>query len=705
MRGLSGFGWKPLLALAIGVVSFMLLIYFYLLQRHFEHNYKEVQGYFHTVDRSYHRLNYQILLTSLFAYSNQDKITGEFSNLEQDFKILRALPFLQHKQYEKTREAIKMFGKALVQYEAEINDFMMLNAGIKNSFVFITSLSANKIQLFEDHPKSFSRLLSIIADVSQARKLSDSAFLKGLEMKALPLGQIEGMSAEQASLIRSLMLHIHFIAQNYPDFVKTVNSIENSPLHQQLESMESTFFNEAQSDYVLLDRFVIALLTMFLVALTLVVGLLLRTGIENRRLRDLEARLRHSLSHDQLTGLLSRSRFETLLDSFEAPMLILLNIDQFKHVNDFYGSPAGNAILKAMALLIQQPVLEPYNPRYFRLGGDDFGIVLEGIDTERARQFSVMLKQSIESYAFTYEDIEVFITVSIAINCTEPLLENADLALEHEKVRHSEGVVLFSEVLHLKEKAKMNIAMTHEIKGALDRDAILPWFQPIVDLRTGETVKYEALVRLRTAEGVISGPDSFLAAAKQTPYYRRITEVMLSKVFEEIGAHPYRFSINPSMRDLVDEKLVAMLLNLLENNTERAERLDIELLESEELDDLNAVRSFIAKVHACGSQIAIDDFGMGFSNFAYISDLDIDVLKIDGSLITKIASDAKTRNTVATIVRFAQQLGLKVVAEFVENEETVNVLQAMGVEYAQGYYYGRPSAAILPLKRPQEEVE
>lgn len=705
MRGLSGFGWKPLLALAIGVVSFMLLIYFYLLQRHFEHNYKEVQGYFHTIDRSYHRLNYQILQSSLFAYSNQDKITGEFADLKQGLGKLRSLPFLRREQYKKTLEEIELFDGELVKYEGKINDFMMLNAGIKNSFVFITSRFADKIQLFEDQADSYNRLLSIIAEVSQARKLSDPAFLEGLEAKARPLGQIEGMSAEQASLIRSLMLHIHFIVQNYPRFVNIVNSIENSSLEQKLESMESTFFNEAQSDYVLLDRFVITLLTMFLVALTLVVGLLLRTGIENRRLRELEARLRHSLSHDQLTGLLSRSRFEMLQDAFEAPTLILLNIDHFKHINDFYGNQAGNAILKEMALLIQQPVFESYNPRYFRLGGDDFGIVLEGIDTERARQFSVMLKQSIESYAFTYEKIEVFITVTIAINCVQPLLENADLALEHEKVRHAEGVVLFSDTIHLKEKAQKNIAMTHEIKKALDRDAILPWFQPIVDLRTGEVVKYEALVRLRTVEGAIRAPDSFLDAAKQTPYYRRITEVMLNKVFEAMETRPCRFSINLSMRDLADEKLVAILLNLLENNKERAERLDIELLESEELDDLNTVRSFIAKVRAYGCQIVIDDFGMGFSNFAYISDLDIDVLKIDGSLITKIASDAKTRMTVATIVRFAQQMGLKVVAEFVENRQTVDVLREMGVEYAQGYYYGRPSASILPFERQQEEGE
>jgi len=201
-------------------------------------------------------------------------------------------------------------------------------------------------------------------------------------------------------------------------------------------------------------------------------------------------------------------------------------------------------------------------------------------------------------------------------------------------------------------------------------------------------------VRLAGSDGTVKGPDLFLPTAMQTPYYRRITVAMLQKVLELMDDHPYRFSLNLGMRDVADEKLVAMLLAELDAHRDRAARLDIELLESEEMDDLDAVRTFIAKIKAYGCGVSLDDFGSGYSNFSYIMELDIDTLKIDGSLIRKMELDAKTLRTVETIVRFAHQLGLNVVAEFVESAATAEKLRAMDVEYAQGYHFGHPSPEI-----------
>ena len=684
-------GWKPFLALAAGVGSFSLLLYFYLSQRHVEYNFREVRGHFHTIDRNYHRLNYEILRSSLFAYSNQDEITGDLDTLKHEFEALRKNAFLRRDAYRQSYRSLVRLGEALNRYETTIGDFMMLNAGIKNSFVYITSLSAQKVKLFEDDPVTYARILSIIAEVSQARILFDATFLGDLNEEVEPLGYLSGISKEQAALIRSFMLHVHYIAANYPGFVKNVNRIETFDLDRRIVELETNFLDEAKRDYEMLDRFVVILAALFLTALILVIGLLIHAGRENRRLRELEGELRHAISHDQLTGLLSRSRFEQLQAEFESPCLLLLNLDRFKHVNDFYGSAAGNAILKEIGLLIRQPVLEPYRPHYFRLGGDEFGVVLQGIDAERARQMAVMLKKSIEGYTFFVDDIEVYLTVSVAVNGVAPLLENADLILKYDKARHSEGVLVFSEALHLKEQAARNIATAHELKRAIDRDAIVPWFQPIVGLRSGEVAKYEALVRMVGSDGAVSGPAAFLETAMQTPYYRRITAVMVQKVFEAMAGYDTRFSINLGMRDLADEKMVSMLLSLLETYKERAGRLDIELLESEELDDLESVKDFIKRVKAYGCRVAIDDFGVGYSNFAYLLELDIDILKIDGSLISKVVGDEMTKHTVKTIVRFAKQLGFEIVAEFVEDEATIAVLETMGIEYGQGYYYGHPA--------------
>lgn len=689
------FEWKAAAVLIAGAISLFLLIYFYLAQRDFESNYKEIRGNFHIIDRSHHRLNFEILRDSLFAYSDQDKINEEIVQLKAAYAALKSNALFKRPEYAATAEQIGRLGQSIEQYESAINDFMLLNAGIKNSFVYITSLSAQRISVFESDTHTYELILSIIAEISQARLLADAAFLDGLEAKVAPLEELNDLTHAQSMLIRSFLIHVRFIADKYPGFVQSVGRVEAFGLERTIDGMERTFTEEAKNDYVMLDRFVVVLLTFFLVALVLIVGLLIRSRNENIRLKRLKEQLRYSLDHDRLTGLLSRSRFEELEATFHRPALVLINIDHFKHINDFYGTVAGNAILKEIAHLIQQAVLEPYRPHYFRLGGDDFGIILQDATSERARHIATLLKRSIEGYTFTYDGIDMYVTVSIAVNCYLPLLENGDLALKYEKIRHSDGVTLYSEALNLKERAQINIAMTNEVKSALERDAIFPWYQPIVDLHSGEIVKYEALVRLESVDGAINPPELFLKTAMQTPYYRRIAAVMLEKVFAAMDRCPYRISINLSMRDVADEKLVTMLFGLLDTYRDRARRLDIELLESEELYDLEAVRLFIDRVKGYGCQVAIDDFGVGYSNFSYLVELDVDILKIDGSLIAGVTRDAKTRRTVETIVQFARQLELQVVAEYVEDAQTAEALRTIGVEYAQGYHFGRPAAETV----------
>ncbi len=688
--------FKSLSAMILGVASFVLLVYFYMAQRNFEYNFKEIRAKFHVIDRSYHLLNYEILRTSLFAYTDQDRIVQEMERIKKEYQDLKKHPLWRKKHFRKTARLTESFGEMLKVYERNIEDFLMQNAGIKNSFVFIVSLPSKNIKLLERYPRLHIRILSVVTEISQARLLADASYLQDLKKNLDVIEQdTKGLSGDDVRFFSSFMIHARFIQHHYPAFIKTVGEIESSGLDSQLEKMENSFLEAAKTDFIMLDRFAVFLLMLFIVAMVIIIWLLLRTGSENRKLRQLDRDLRHSLSHDQLTGLLSRNRFEKMQKAFEKPTLLLLNIDNFKHINDFYGIKTGNAILKEVAILIRQPVLEPYHPSFFRLGGDDFGIVLQNVDTERARQMGTMIKHSIESYAFPIDGIETYITISVAANCLPPLLENADLVLKYEKKRHSGSVLFFSEAMHLKEQARNNLAITHRVKSALDGDRIEPWFQPIVSMADGTIVKYEALVRLRNDDGRVESPESFLPVAVQTPYYRKITQVMLQKVMQTMAQSELRFSINLSMRDLVDEKMVSMLLTQLEQNREVASRMDIELLESEELDDLDAVRSFIIQVKAYGCLVAIDDFGSGYSNFAYIIDLPIDILKIDGSLISKMREDSHKQQAVKNIADFAHTLGLNTVAEFVEDEATAEILREMNVTMGQGYYFGKPARNII----------
>lgn len=698
MKGrLFGVGVKPFVVLASGLALLSLLVYYYTVQRDFDTHYKQVRTHFFALDRSFSLINFEVMRGMLLAYSDQDAISNEIRNMRKRFGMLSGDPTFEDPRYMETREKLTQFNKALHAFEAAVDDFLLINAGIKNSFVYIASLSSEGIELFKDDETVYLQMLTMIAEISQARQLSDHTFLDALGPQAEALEKLENLSPEQEKLLAIFLRHVRYIINNYPAYVEAVDAIAAARDDKIISGMESVFLKEAQTDYAELDRFVIILLMFFLAALGLIIGLLFRARFENARLRRLEEQLRYSLSHDQLTGLKSRAQFEKMRERFDAPTLLLLNIDRFKHINDFYGNDTGNAILKEVALLIRQPALQPYQPKYFRLGGDDFGVILHDIDTARAKQMGALLKRTIEAYAFVIGEIEVFITMTVVVNSVTPLLENADLAMKHEKERSSEGVAHYSEALHLKEQSRLNLAMTREVKIALEQDAVLPWFQPIVDLKQRRVVKYEALARLQKADATVHAPEHFLRIVQQTPYYRHITQVIVEKTFKMMDDNDYRFGVNLSMRDLESDAITGGLFALFEAAPDKAARLDIELLESMALENLVAVRTFIAKAKAYGCRVAIDDFGSGYSNFAFIVDLDIDILKIDGSLISAMLGDTKKQRTVETIVRFAQSLRLDIVAEFVEDAATAEALERMGVNFGQGYYFGAPDARLIAV--------
>lgn len=694
---LFGVGVKPFVVLALGMALFSLLVYYYTVQRDFDTHYKQVRAHFFALDRSFTRINFEVMRGMILAYSDQDAISNAVGNMRKRFEALRSDLTIEGTRYKVTREKLAILHQALGEFEGAVDDFLLLNAGIKNSFVYIASLSSESIERFKNDETVYVQMLTMIATISQARQLSDPAFLDGLRPQAEALAKRENLNPAQQKLLTIFLRHVRYILDNYPAYVKAVDAIAGARDEKIITTIETVFLKEAQTDYAKLDRFVVILLVFFLAALGLIIGLLLRARFENARLRRLEEQLRYSLSHDQLTGLSSREQFEKLRDSFDTATLLLLNIDRFKHINDFYGNDTGNAILKEIALLIRQPALQPYQPRYFRLGGDDFGIILHEIDLARGEQMGALLKQAIEAYAFIIGDIEVFITVTVVANNVAPLLENADLAMKYGKEHSSEGVVHFSEAQQLREQFRVNLAMTREVKMALEHGAVLPWFQPIVDLKQRSVVKYEALARLQKADGTVHAPEHFLRIVHQTPYYRRITEVIVEKTFEMMTGNDCRFGLNLSMRDLESDVITRRLFTLFEAAPEKAARLDIELLESMALKNLVAVRTFIAKVKSYGCRVAIDDFGSGYSNFSHIVDLDIDILKIDGSLIVAMLGDAKTLRTVETIVQFAHTLGLEIVAEFIEDAKTADALERMGVDFGQGYFFGRPGADLIAV--------
>jgi EAL domain-containing protein (putative c-di-GMP-specific phosphodiesterase class I) len=239
-------------------------------------------------------------------------------------------------------------------------------------------------------------------------------------------------------------------------------------------------------------------------------------------------------------------------------------------------------------------------------------------------------------------------------------------------------------------EAKKNMEIIKMVKIALDNYKIISYFQPIINNKTRVIEKYESLVRLVDEDGNVLSPYAFLDISKKGSYYNKITERVLENSFKILEHISTKISINLSSLDIEKEETRKKLFLLLEEYKEHAPRVVFELLEDEVVRDFAVIKSFIKQVKKLGVKIAIDDFGAGYSNFERLLDFEPDILKIDGSLVKNIANDIYSKNVVETIVTFAKKQNIITIAEYVENEEIFNILNEMGVDYSQGYYFGAP---------------
>jgi len=410
----------------------------------------------------------------------------------------------------------------------------------------------------------------------------------------------------------------------------------------------------------------------------------------------------HALSYDQLTGLYNRSSLiKKMTDLNSGVTIMLIDIRAFKEINDVYGNDFGNEVLLHFANYLKQSCINMSGSTLYRIGGDEFATLCTNRSVDEVMQIGKNLEKAIRNQNFKIDGIAINLSVTIAINARPPILENADLALKSAKKDMNIQVIRYKEKLSIKKEWQKNIEVINMIKSALKEDRIVPYFQGIVNLQTLKIEKYEALVRLILPSGEVLSPYFFLDIASKTQCYYDITEVMIRKTMKVAKEYPVqRFSINFSMKDIINENIVHTLFKLFDADKETAKRVDIELLETElVIVDDNRISDFITKVHAYGSKVLIDDFGTGYSNFSYLSDLDVDILKIDASITKEIVSNPRKLHILRTVHNFTSGMNMQNVAEFVETKEVALLLQKIGVEYAQGYYFSKP------LPEPLENSE
>lgn len=396
-------------------------------------------------------------------------------------------------------------------------------------------------------------------------------------------------------------------------------------------------------------------------------------------------RILHLATFDSLTGLPNRQKLLLDLEQHQPNGCALFNIDNFKEMNDFFGIAAGDTLLRTIGEWFKEMGFSPY-----KIGGDEFVILFYETmtqDTLYNRIAALISALDEERFLVENETLDVHMSAGVAMG-EHKLLTRADIAL-HQAKEQKIPIAFYEESENVEKQYHSNIAMASTIRKALAGGRILCHYQPIVNILTGKIDKYETLVRMIDEAGTLIMPLQFLPIAKKTKLYPRITKEVIHQACNLFSTRSEAFSVNISIYDIHDSSTLQEIITTI-TQTGTASRIVFEILESEGIENYQEVAQFIGKVKALGAKIAIDDFGTGYSNFEHILKLDVDYIKIDGSLILEITDNPRHRIIVETIVDFAQKIGAKTIAEFVSDEAIYTTIKEIGIDYSQGYYTGKP---------------
>jgi PAS domain S-box-containing protein/diguanylate cyclase (GGDEF)-like protein len=410
--------------------------------------------------------------------------------------------------------------------------------------------------------------------------------------------------------------------------------------------------------------------------------------IDLSELKEKEKEIYKIAYYDKLTGLPNRQKMIVDMNNALIHACVIFNIDKFGQINDLFGSEIGDNLLIKFAKELKKEKIQPY-----RIGGDEFAVLFDKNATyEQVKEFILKIIEKIEKMEFLAknEPFHIHIRAGAAINGNK-LLTHADIAVREAK-RKKVPFLIYDESQHIEERYKKNLAMTVSIHKALENDGILCYYQPIFD-KNKQIAKYEVLVRMKDENGNIILPGEFLPIAKTTKLYPQITKRVLEIACEKFSKSDYDFNVNVSIDDINNDELVDYILDII-SKTGTAGKIGFEILETEGIENYDTVKNFVDKVKSLGAKVLLDDFGSGYSNFKHILSLNIDCIKIDGSLIREIYKYERNLIIVETIIEFAKKIGAKTVAEFVCDEKVFNVVKNLDIDFFQGFYLSKPLPEI-----------
>ncbi|MEM9445550.1 MAG: EAL domain-containing protein [Verrucomicrobiota bacterium] len=412
---------------------------------------------------------------------------------------------------------------------------------------------------------------------------------------------------------------------------------------------------------------------------------------------------------DTLTRLLNRSSLNAALENSilnaqcgKNAALVYVDLDNFKIINDTMGGHhSGDKVLVQVAEILRGAVRD--RDKIFRCGGDEFVIILNDVDLDFARDISERINQMLDDLDIEHEGKCMHVSASLGITRVKPnvnaedLINQADAACYVAKSNGRHCVEIYDEQISQNVSRTKDTDWSKKIQQSLKEDLFALWFQPICRTSSKEVIFHEVLLRLPGDDGDLLYPHQFFPPAKRAKLLKDIDHYVIGKSFPHLAENPQlRLSINLSGESIGESKIVNYIEGLLKQYKIDAERLVFEITESEMISNLRVTKSLMNGLRAKGFRFAIDDFGVGFSSLSHLRNLPVDVLKIDGSFIRNLSQNQTSRVFVRAINDIAHELGAVSIAEFVEDKETLGILQHLGIDYTQGYYLGRPSVELCP---------
>lgn len=398
---------------------------------------------------------------------------------------------------------------------------------------------------------------------------------------------------------------------------------------------------------------------------------------------------------DNITKLPNRGALVNDISTIqEESMLILLHINQLGSLKDMFGfEVVKELILHKMNQL--QNVLVNGEASLYSLNLQEFAILV----THKTLfdKYLALLKHSIllddsDEHIYHSENgkhIVADFTAGVAYGVNN-IFNHADVILQEAILaKKSYKIYKLNQTKRDLQESTMNRLRVY--KEALHNDNIIPYFQPIVDMRDGSVKKYEALARIRTEDGEIIAPEYFLNSAKEDDTFEFFTRQMMQKVFNIYAEKGMNISINLTYENIESPSMLSYIENRLKKYG--GEGITFELLETEDIKDYQVIEKFILMIKKYQCEVSIDDFGSGYSNFTNIIKLNLDYIKLDGSLTEKLTNNENVKHIVTALVSYAKNANIKTIAEYVSSKEISDVVKELGIDYSQGYYYGEPRSA------------